>query len=79
MIEFTAGTAVGGGVGVVNRIEYLQNNAKNSYINTGVKITDNNYEILADMMVLGTPTANWARYFGTYTGEAYAATRFIHY
>lgn len=31
------------------------------------------------MMVLGTPTANWGRYFGTYTGESYAATRFINY
>ena len=30
------------------------------------------------MMVLGAPTANWARYFGTYTGETYAATRFIN-
>lgn len=59
-------------------VEYLDFGGGGGFVSE-IRIDDNDYVLRCDMMVLGAPTANWARYFGTYTSESAASTRVIAY
>lgn len=60
-------------------VEYLDIGVGSGGFISEIRITDNDFVLSCDMMVLGAPTAGWARYFGTYTSESAASTRVISY
>ena len=62
-----------------SRVEYLDIGVGGGGFVSEIRIDDNDFVLSCDMMVLGAPTASWARYFGTYTSESAASTRVIAY
>ena len=59
-------------------VEYLESTGT-QWIDTGIKIDDNDYVLTSEFQLTRAPVNAWCTYFGTYTSEAAASTRVINF